>query len=227
MKKHTKKAIIITAYIERYSSHAGSVHTAGAMPDLPDPDDTFIICADGGYDHAVASGLRPDLILGDLDSMDSDPPSDIETVRFDPEKDYTDLELCVKTALERGMRNVEILGGIGGRPDHALANLQILASYADSFESLVMKDPYSTCFALTACGGSPRSVDIPADKGCYISLLSLSDRCEGVTAKGVKYTLEDHVLTNTYPLGVSNEFESSIASVSVKKGILLIMLTRK
>lgn len=185
----------------------------------------FVICLDGGYDIAVADNITPDLILGDLDSLSGSLPDDIPLERFKPEKDFTDLELALKKALQLNAKNVIIIGGIGGRLDHTMANIQLIANYTKNFESLVMMDGSNKCFVLDPL--RKESIIIPAEADKYISLFSLSAKCTGVSISGVKYTLNDHILTNTYPLGVSNEFKEKDAVLSIKDGTLLVVISKK
>lgn len=214
MKNTVKKIIIITSYIEKKFDMKASISS-----------EDLIICADGGYDIAASEGIRPHLVIGDLDSIKSSIPDDIKINRFNPEKDFTDLELALKTAAETDCRAVEIWGGMGGRLDHTIANIQLLSKYTASFDSLVMKDGQSLCFAV--CGRNDLSVEIPASKNCYLSLFSLTEKCCGVCIDGVKYPLSDHTLVNTFPLGVSNEFTKEKAVLSLKNGTLLIVISEK
>ena len=120
---------------------------------------------------------------------------------------------------------MEIWGGIGGRLDHTVANLQLLSCYAEQFSSLSMHDGQNRCFVLNA-KGTQKSITIPQEKDCYLSLFSLSENVQGLTAKGVKYPLQNHTLTRTFPLGVSNEFKQKEAFLSLEKGSLLIVLAK-
>lgn len=210
----SKSAVIITSYIDYPLDIKSEISY-----------DNILICTDGGYDIALKYDLRPDLLLGDFDSITSDLPKDIPIQRFNPEKDFTDLELALKKALEIGVSNVKILGGIGGRLDHTVANLQILAGYASKFQSLVIKDGRNTCSAHT--GNPDKTIIIPEESGCYLSLFSLSEKCTGVNIEGVKYPLTDHTLTSTFPLGVSNEFKEKKAVLSFENGILLLIISKK
>ena len=97
------KAIIITSFIESEIDITRHIR-----------NDSFVICTDGGYDIASAHGIKPDLLLGDFDSIESELPKNVKIERFSPEKDYTDLDLALKTAVSSGSDDVTILGGIGG-----------------------------------------------------------------------------------------------------------------
>ncbi|MDO4545848.1 MAG: thiamine diphosphokinase [Bacillota bacterium] len=207
-----KKLLIITSYVEYPVDISSRISP-----------DHHILCTDGGYDIAVKLGLRPDILVGDFDSIMSPVPGDIEIKRFNPEKDYTDLQLALETAVESGFDAVEIYGGMGGRLDHTVANLQIMSQYSDSFAHLTMFDGRNQCFILN---GAPVSFSkIPRREGCYLSLFSLSESCI-VTVSGVKYTLTDHLLTRSFPLGVSNEFCQKEAALQVKDGTLLVVISK-
>lgn len=208
-----KKAIIVTSYMENSINFNYSASASD-----------YVICTDGGYDIALEHSLCPDLLLGDFDSVKSPLPKDIETLRFKPEKDFTDLDLALKQAADRSIDTVEIWGGIGGRLDHTIANIQLLSNYSSMFKNLVMYDSRNKCFCITAA--SPETIIIPAETDSYISLFSLSDTVT-VSASGVKYPLHNHSLERIFPLGVSNEFVSDTAELIVKNGTLLIVISKK
>jgi thiamine pyrophosphokinase len=84
----------------------------------------YIICADGGYIHARKLNLKPNVIIGDLDSI-GEIPQDIEVLQFNAEKDETDTLLAVKLGIERGFKDFLIIGGLGGRLDHTYANFAL------------------------------------------------------------------------------------------------------
>lgn len=208
------KTVIITSYIE-FSLNLG---------EFIDSDD-FIICADGGYDEAVHNGIVPDLLLGDFDSVSYELPDNIDIIRFNPEKDYTDLDLALKFCKENGKRNVYIIGGMGGRLDHTVANLQLLSRYSDAFEKLFLLDGKNKCFVLD--GADTQNIEIPSEPDSYLSIFSLSDSCKITSFSGVKYPLTDYILTRNFPLGVSNEFTSKKAVLTIENGTLLVIISKK
>ena len=91
------------------------------------PKDAMILCADSGLRHARALGISPDWVLGDFDSS-SEQPEGESVLRYPPEKDDTDTMLAVKQALSLGAEEIQIYGGLGGRFDHSIANVQTLLS---------------------------------------------------------------------------------------------------
>lgn len=209
-----KRIIIITSYIDFPLDMHQVIRS-----------DDFIICTDGGYDLAKKQNVTPDLLMGDFDSTSEILPDDIPVKRFNPEKDFTDLDLALKTAAEMEAANVIIIGGMGGRLDHTVANIQMLTEYTEHFSSLIMMDGNNKCFVPNS--RHKEYLEIPFEKNSYLSLLPLSDRCTGVSISGVKYPLTGHTLIKGMSLGVSNEFIEEKAVLSVKNGTLLIIISKK
>lgn len=207
------RAVIITSYIENPIDIKERLNS-----------EDYVICTDGGYDIAMQQGISPDLLLGDFDSIKSQIPENVEIKRFRPEKDYTDLDLAMKTAAESGFSKLEILGGVGGRLDHTVANIQLLSHYDDCFDSLVMLDGRNKCFIINSKKVS--NFVIKKEDNSYFSLFSLSEKCTGISIKGAKYPLYDHTLTRTFPLGVSNEFIEKNTVISIKDGTLLVVISK-
>lgn len=180
----------------------------------------LVIAADGGYDHLLQIGLRTDVVIGDFDSVTS---SEIwedtvcEKLTYPPEKDDTDMMLAIKLGLSRGFGQFNIYGGLGGRLDHTVANIQALSFLAEHSAQGILHHPD---YELTVIKNS--SFTVAKDKTGYISVFSLSDTSENVTIKGLEYELEGATLTNSFPLGVSNAATGKKGIISVERGTLLI-----
>lgn len=205
-----KKCIIITSYIE------------GNLTDLMrgyEPD--YILCADGGYNHAKKAGIVPHYLIGDFDSLKGNIPPDIERMTYPCEKDDTDTGLCLQAALDLGCRDILIIGGLGGRFDHAAANIQAMSGIAQQAERVAIKDDKNYCTIL-----QNNSLCLQKQAGQHVSVLSLSDKATGVSVAGAKYPLSDYTMVRTFPLGVSNEYEEDTMTISVKDGTLLIILSQ-
>lgn len=181
------------------------------------PAGAYIIAADGGLRHVKAAGLNADLVLGDFDSL-GDIPTGEKIMSVPPEKDDTDTMLAVREALAAGAEEIAIYGGLGGRFDHSFANLQTLKYISDSGARGYLVGDGSIC---TVIKNSVISFD-NAMSG-YVSVFCFGGRAEGVNLRGLKYPLIDAVLSDSYPLGVSNEFTGINASVSVSSGSLLVI----
>jgi len=181
----------------------------------------FIICADNGYSIAKGSGIIPDIIIGDFDSIETDLPSDVKTLRLPVEKDVTDTLACVKYAINKGFKEIIIIGGIGGRLDHTMANLQSLLYGLSQGVEIVLRDDNNIVTL-----HFPSEITIKKEENFKLSLFSFSEVCAGISTQGLKYKLFNDKLTQGFPLGVSNEFIAEYASVRFESGILLMILSK-
>ncbi|MCQ2520190.1 MAG: thiamine diphosphokinase [Lachnospiraceae bacterium] len=194
----------------------------------------YVIACDKGYVHAKKLGIKPDLVIGDFDSWSGDIPADIPVISLPVEKDDTDTMYAVKQALERGYSDIKVLCGLGGRMDHLLANIQTMGYVAANGGVCEFMDEtnhirtLSAGYAKDSKAGSKScaSLSIPSRNGYALSLLSLTDRCEGLCIKGAKYNVENITLTNTFPLGHGNHWESDEITVSITSGILLVITSK-
>lgn len=185
-------------------------------------DNDYIICADGGFVHTDKLGLSPDVIVGDFDTLKINTDVKCEVIEYSPEKDDTDTMLAVKLAVERGYNNIDIYGGLGGRLDHSIANIQTLLFLKDKgINANLVGD---TDF-VTVIKNEEKSFN--KKEGYYFSVFSFTEECVGVTENGVKYPLNNYLLTSSFPLGVSNEIIDDFCTVKVEKGILVIVFSKK
>ncbi len=183
---------------------------------------SYILCADGGYAYAKECNITPDIIIGDFDSYKGTLPDDIPAITVPSEKDDTDTGLCISYAIEHGFDDITIYGGLGGRLDHTIANLQLISSVAEKGIRIRILDISNQAYSISGC-----SIEIPRRSGSYISVFSASDISEGVSEAGVKYCLDNATLHRNFPLGVSNEFADDKALISVKKGTLIIIVSHQ
>ncbi len=187
-----------------------------AMPDVRGGD--LVIAADGGYMHLSEHGVRPDILIGDFDSLTGELPRDVEVIRHPVEKDETDMMLAYREGYARGCREFAIFGGTGGRLDHTLANLsQLLKMKKDGCRAELIGNGYR---AYVLHG---ESVFRRAREGTLISVFAMGEKAVGVTLRGLKYSAESITLTADFPLGVSNSFTADEAYVSVDDGFLLVI----
>ncbi len=195
---------------------------AGSRYGVPEvPDGSFIIAADGGYSYVKELGLKPDLLLGDFDSLET-LPEGVNILRYKKEKDETDVLLAVMEGLERGFNVFRIYGGTGGRVDHTVANIQTLAYLANRGAKGYLYDD-GRVITIIRSGG----ISFPGSCKGYISVFAYGGNACGVTETGMKYSLSNATLTADDPLGVSNEFTGGESSVSVDDGMLLIIYENK
>ena len=178
------------------------------------------IAADAGYRRMQALGLTPDLLLGDYDSAPP-PPNATNVERLPHEKDDTDTHYAARRALELGAKKVTVLGGLGGRLDHTLANLDTLVFLAAKGVQACLADETTELYALL-----PGHYHFARRAG-YVSLFPAGGEVRGVTLKGFYYPLTDAVLRCDYPVGVSNEFAADIGEISFTEGILYLVFARE
>jgi len=188
-------------------------------------DADLIIAADSGAGAVLSLERLPDVLIGDMDSIRTDELRDIqngrevEIITQPPQKDYTDTELAVHLARERGAVEIYICGALGGRLDHELANLSFLVlgvtwgvdiRIVDEAQELVMLAP-----------GEPNR--IPGAVGDTVSLISLSEESTGVTTGDLQYPLVGETLSFLSPRGVSNVISGPKPSVGYDRGKLLLV----
>ena len=194
------------------------IFCAGGFGGLTEPlkEDDLVIAADGGVEHVRALGIRPDIILGDFDSLGYAP----EGAEVHPvEKDDTDAMLAAKRGLQLGCREFIFYGSLDGpRLDHTVANLQTLRYLADHGATGVLKGLRQQVTLLR--GGS---LTLPPREKGDISIFAFGGEAKGVTIKGLKYELEKGDLTPSFPLGVSNSFVGKSAEIAVDDGDILIV----
>lgn len=186
----------------------------------PRPDD-LILCADGGGAHALALGLQPHLLLGDFDSLPADlrarlAASGAAVEQVPAEKDQTDTHLAIAAALDRGATELVLVGCIGSRLDHTVANLLLLPGLP--VPATVVNE--RNIARVVGPGGS---VDLQGRPGETFSLLPLTPAVTGVDAEGCKWPLRGARLTWGMSLGVSNQLGPAGARVRVGDGWLLVI----
>ena len=204
------RAVIITG---------GSIQNYPAIKQYIQPND-YIICADSGYDHAVKMEITPNLLVGDMDSIHADLPT--ENIRIFPaKKDDTDTEIAISAALKQGCDDILILGGIGSRMDHTLANILFLKKIHDQKISAKIVNENNEIRLM----GSQENITLQGHPGDLLSLIPITD-CIGVTNKGFEYPLIQEDLPLGTTRGVSNVFLSDTGSISLQNGLLLVMQCR-
>jgi len=192
---------------------------------LPEQGD-YIIAADGGYTVLAKHGIIPDLIVGDFDSLGEDAKllqslhDHPNVIRSPVEKDDTDMMLAVKQGLKRGFKTFVINGGLGGRLDQTFANIQILVYLVKNGATGLLHGKETS---MTAVKDGTVVLTPGVSRNAVISVFSYNAKAHGVTLKGMKYPLNNAVISNSYPIGISNEFIGVNAVISVQKGILIIM----
>jgi len=185
----------------------------------PEKED-YVIAADAGLRYLEEKGIVPDLIVGDFDTLNYVPQKN-NVLRLPTEKDDTDMFMAVKEGIKAGYGEFHIYCGTGGRMDHTIANLQMLAYLSENKMQgyLYHKDSVLTMI-------TEGEILFDAIDSGYVSVFSYSEKSTGVYLRNLKYELNDAILTNSFPLGVSNEFIGKESSISLESGTLLISFPR-
>ena len=188
---------------------------------------SLVVAADGGALKAAALGLRPDVVVGDLDSLSSE-ASDalradgVEVIVHPPDKDESDTELAVREAVSRGATALLIVGAFGGpRLEHTIANMLLLCLPELSGRDVRLADGASVVRLLDA----GQTLTVNGKPGDFVSLFPLTPAAEGVTTTGLVYALTDEALTQGPARGLSNLMTSDVATVSARSGRLLVVHT--
>ena len=197
----------------------GQIHDGDFYRSLVAPTD-LVICADGGASNALALGLQPQVVVGDLDSLDESLRYRLEKehcqfIVHPARKDETDLELAIKYAVEQGAQEIFILGALGYRLDHALANVLLLALPELRSVKARILDGRQEVFLIRG------EVLIEGQVGDTLSLLPLTEEVTGIYTEGLEYPLENGTLYLGPALGVSNTLTAPQAWVRVGQGLLL------
>lgn len=186
------------------------------------PNDAFVICADSGYDKALAAEITPDLILGDFDSIENKLPQNIEILRSPTHKDDTDTMLAVRTALDRGYYSIVLVGACGGRTDHTLANIATLLFIREHGAKAFIKGDTTDVYIL-----EDEKMTLPPDLSRYLSVFAISDKAT-VSIAGAEYSLDGYVMERSFPIGVSNEFTADTdCTVEIRNGSAVVMTVKK
>lgn len=188
-------------------------------PELQPGD--LCIAADGGYARLAARGLEPDLVVGDFDSLGYVPPHP-HLVCHPAVKDDTDTALALSEGWSRGYRTFHIYGGLGGRLDHTLANVQLLCGLSEQGGRGVLIGPGMTVTAV-----HNGTLELEGEAGKILSVFCWGQPAQGVTLEGLKYPLQEAVMTAQMPLGVSNEFLGGPARITVRQGTLVAMVVEE
>ena len=185
--------------------------------------DDFIICADGAIKHCINLKILPNLWIGDFDSCDKNEyirkyPSlkDVMTVSLNPQKDETDTHYACNIAIEKGYKEILIVGGLGNRMDHAVSNVGLLEYIESSGVRGQIEDENNTICVFS-------DTYISASKRKYLSLIPLDKEVVVKKTDGLLYPLNDYVMKRGLSLGVSNEKTKKEAYITLKSGTMLVI----
>ena len=200
----------------------GPLSTRAVTDVLPD---TTIIAADSGLDHAVAAGLRPTVLVGDLDSISAHGKMwayahELEIDQHPVDKGSTDTELALVRAVATEADTLLVFGAAGDRFDHALGTIAALGNpILARFETVRLALDETTIYILHA----GRSITLDLAQDSSFSLLALHGACRGVQVTGARWPLTDASFEPSSTLGISNE-TTGLLHVAVADGILTVVV---
>ena len=184
------------------------------IKDYIKPDD-FVICADSGYDRAKAFGITPDIVIGDMDST-CEKEIPFEKITYPVRKDFTDSELAVNYAKEKGFDSVLMFGMIGTRMDHSLANISLLSQLDDAVIIDANNEIYFADGKFTLSGKI----------GDTISIIPYKEDILVAKSKGLDYPLLNTTIKCGTTLGVSNAMIENECEIEIEKGSAFIIRSR-
>jgi thiamine pyrophosphokinase len=185
----------------------------------------YIICADGGTRHAVAFNVKPNLIIGDLDSAENDAVQKFKEAGtqidiYPRDKNETDLELAVQHAIELNSQEIIIIAALGGRLDQTLANITLLTDPRLSTFDVRLDDGVEEIFLCR------NQAEVHGRSGDIVSLIPWQGAVTEIETKNLRWALHKETLYPDKTRGISNEMTDDTASISIGSGLLLIVHRR-
>lgn len=187
-----------------------------------------IIAGDKGLEALYQLKIIPNHVVGDFDSVSPEilkfykKQSQIIFHTYHAEKDNTDTDIALQLAIKLKSSRITIMGALGRRMDHALANIHILKDALEANIPCQMIDEHNRIYLIN------KEMTLEKDKvyGKYVSLIPLTSTVEGLTLAGFKYPLHDYTLPIGTSLGISNEIVTDTAHIEMKNGILIVTESR-
>lgn len=201
------------------------------ISEIPVGEGDLVIAVDGGCMYCDVLGIEPDVIIGDFDSLTAEYIYRLEEaenkkekkkkriIHLNPVKDDTDTLAAIRLGLQEGYREFHLYGAMGGRLEHTIANLQCLQYLKKEGAAGYLWDGNVMATVIVN-----ESISFRRELEGMVSVFAAGESASGVTEKGLKYLLNDAEITNSFPIGVSNEFIGERAEISVKDGALLIIV---
>ena len=211
----------------------------GEIPNLENArlllhSDDHVICADGGTRHALALGLTPNLVIGDMDSLEKDQWQKIEKAGvpielFPRDKNETDLELALNRAIELEPQEIIIVGALGGRLDQTFGNTALLSDVRLS----TLRHGSGPAFNIRLDDGVEEiffcrdQVEVRGRSGDIVSLIPWGNLVQGVQTQNLKWPLHNETLYPEKTRGISNQMTGDVASIKIESGLLLVIHRRE
>ena len=200
--------------------YAGGSILADNITEHPKGDD-LCIAADAGYRNAQELGERVNILIGDFDSLGTSPEGNMEVLQVPAEKDLTDTQIAVETALARGADEIILIGGLGSRMDHSLSTLAILEDLRERHVHAHINNGYNRVHYLNAS-----STLILRSGFRYLSVLAIDEKIKGLSIDGCKYPLKRATLNRRLQYAISNEITGNCAMISLRRGRIFVIESR-
>lgn len=202
----------------------GEIENIDYIKDITDNNDyRYIICADGGAKHLYKLNIVPDYIIGDLDSLEESiinyyKNKGVNFKKFPQRKDETDAQLCIHLAKDLKSSEIHLIGALGGRIDHTIANINLMYYIKELGINPIIKSKYEDLYMIENEG-----INVKGKKGDIISIIPAKGDVSGVTLENLEYPLENAIIKYGNPIGISNVMKSNQCSIKVKNGCLIIV----
>ncbi len=185
----------------------------------------YVICADGGLEKAEKLDLTPNIIIGDLDSVNKLVlkkylDMNIEIIKYPSEKNCTDMELAIEHAVEKGFKNIILIGATGSRLDHTIANIMLIEKYYKKGIHIHVIDNNNLIQIVT------NSIEIINKKDYFVSIVPITDSIEVVSLIGFKYPLINVKVKRGSTLCVSNQIINEKGTIILGKGVGLVFISK-
>ena len=193
--------------------------------------DDYLIAADGGANHLMQMGILPEIVIGDLDSVDDSTlfqltSAEVRIEQYSEDKDETDIELALRYAVELHPSAILIVGALGGRLDQTLANISLLTDPSLLGIDIRLDDGVEEVFFCRASAAKGGQAEVRGRSGDTVSLIPWNGSVGGVTTEGLKWPLYVETLYPDKSRGISNVMLADTASVHIQSGLLLIVHRR-
>ncbi len=184
----------------------------------------YVICCDGGVNHLESTNIIPNYIVGDLDSANLDLVEKFKKIgciveEFEEDKDFTDSELGINKALQLQCDELVLIGGIGNRIDHTIANLNLGVFALSNNCNLIVIDEVNTVYTVVD------EISLKNKKGMTCSIVPISLELEGVTTQGLKFPLYNEVIYLGQTRPISNVIVENFAKIKINKGLAHVILS--
>lgn len=203
---------------------SGTINNYSILKSIVKESD-FIVCADGGMDHLMKINRLPDLLLGDLDSISNDAldyvnENNIKIQKYSSIKDSTDTELAIEYLIEKGIRDITLIGVTGTRQDHTIANILLLSRLHDKDIKGKIVDDNNIIYLIDDY------LELEYQKETYISILPITEDGIEVSLTGFYYNLNDQIIEFGSTIGISNKIVDGHGVIKIHKGKAIVFISK-